>query len=391
MLLTNCAACAAPLPHLSKQCSRCKTRYCGSACQEQHWKEGDHDKPGKKIRKGGGAEQYHANSNYKEVVAVAVEACSRDTEGQTCYICTETVHPQTGEGLVRECACGDRKNVASGRAGVAHVSCLARQAEILVEEAIDHRMEGERLASRWARWATCHLCGQDYHGVVFSAVGWACWKTYVGRPESDRFRRSTMGELGNSLSKSKDTSSTEHAIEVFRAIQALERRFGPTSQDHFATPNNIAHCLSRLGRGDEAYVIRQEIYDIKKASLGPKHAETLAMAVNLTTSMMDIARAEILDKDVPNTMIVKVKSFLREMVSEADGALGSDHLITISLRHLLARTLPGGIPLNDKSSLAIANIESLGIVSDLRHTAIRVLGKAHPLTREIDKTPAMKQ
>ena len=28
MILTNCAACAAPLPHKAKQCSRCKTRYC---------------------------------------------------------------------------------------------------------------------------------------------------------------------------------------------------------------------------------------------------------------------------------------------------------------------------------------------------------------------------
>ena len=29
MILTTCAACAAPLPHKAKQCSRCKTRYCG--------------------------------------------------------------------------------------------------------------------------------------------------------------------------------------------------------------------------------------------------------------------------------------------------------------------------------------------------------------------------
>ena len=29
MILTNCAACAAPLAHnLGKRCSRCKTRYC---------------------------------------------------------------------------------------------------------------------------------------------------------------------------------------------------------------------------------------------------------------------------------------------------------------------------------------------------------------------------
>ena len=30
MILTNCAACAAPLERLAKQCSRCKTRYCNA-------------------------------------------------------------------------------------------------------------------------------------------------------------------------------------------------------------------------------------------------------------------------------------------------------------------------------------------------------------------------
>ena len=84
MILTNCAACAAPLQHPAKQCSRCKTRYCGAACQKQHWDAGAggaHKDLCKKIKKGGGAEQYHANKKYKEAVAVAVEACADDTKG----------------------------------------------------------------------------------------------------------------------------------------------------------------------------------------------------------------------------------------------------------------------------------------------------------------------
>ena len=93
MILTQCPCCAAPLPPTSaKQCSRCKTRYCGAACQEQHWKEGGHDKLCRKIRKGGGAEEYNANKRYTEAVAVAAEACTEDTRGQTCYICTQALH-----------------------------------------------------------------------------------------------------------------------------------------------------------------------------------------------------------------------------------------------------------------------------------------------------------
>ena len=33
MILTNCAACAAPLAHDAPRCVRCKLRYCNSTCQ----------------------------------------------------------------------------------------------------------------------------------------------------------------------------------------------------------------------------------------------------------------------------------------------------------------------------------------------------------------------
>ena len=81
------------------------------------------DKLCRKIRKGGGGEQYHANNKYAESVTVAAEACAEDTKGQTCYICTEVVHRRTGEGLVRGCACHTTE-------GYVHVSCLAEQAKM---------------------------------------------------------------------------------------------------------------------------------------------------------------------------------------------------------------------------------------------------------------------
>ena len=73
-----------------------------------------------------------------------------------------------------------------GAAGVAHVSCLARQAQVAAERTFD-------------RWHTCGLCEQTYHGVVRCALGWACWKTYVGRPETDAARQMAMTQLSNGL------------------------------------------------------------------------------------------------------------------------------------------------------------------------------------------------
>ena len=175
MILTTCAACAAPLAHTAPQCGRCQTRYCGRPCQVQHYKEGGHKALCKQIKKGGGAEQYNADKKYKEAVAEAAEACADDTKGQTCYICTEAVHWKTKEGLVRMCAC-------RGTSGFAHVSCLAEQVKILVAEAEENNVGAKAFDERWARWDKCGLCEQEYHGVVKCALGWACWKTYVGRP-----------------------------------------------------------------------------------------------------------------------------------------------------------------------------------------------------------------
>ena len=154
MILTTCPACAAPLAHTAPRCVRCWTRYCDATCQHDHWRRG-HKQMCKKIHRGGNAEQYNADKKYKEAVAVAVEACADDTKGQTCYICLEAVHPRTGEGLVRGCACGDRDGVASGRTGIAHVSCLAEQAKILVDEAEENHLG----AKVWAEKNTCSSRG----------------------------------------------------------------------------------------------------------------------------------------------------------------------------------------------------------------------------------------
>ena len=89
-ILTQCAACAAPLSLDAPRCVRCHTRYCNQTCQHDHWRRG-HKQMCKKIHRGGNAEQYHADKKYKEAVAEAVEACADDTKGHgDCIISDET-------------------------------------------------------------------------------------------------------------------------------------------------------------------------------------------------------------------------------------------------------------------------------------------------------------
>ena len=97
MILTTCAACAAPLAHdAPTRCVRCRTRYCSTTCLNNHaHREGHSEEICAERARAGGAEQYHANQKYMEAVAVAVAKCADDTKGQlhgpVLYFITRTV------------------------------------------------------------------------------------------------------------------------------------------------------------------------------------------------------------------------------------------------------------------------------------------------------------
>ena len=85
-----------------------------------------HKKLCKKIARAGGAEPYHAGLKAKEAAAEAVAACAADVpKDASCHICRMA----TGEGLVRACAC---HGATFETWGLAHVSCLVRQAQVAV-------------------------------------------------------------------------------------------------------------------------------------------------------------------------------------------------------------------------------------------------------------------
>ena len=55
------------------------------------------------------------------------------------------------------------------------------------------------------------------------ALGWACWKTYVGRPETDKARSMAMSNLGNGLSAANHYAD---ALSVREAELSMLRRLG---------------------------------------------------------------------------------------------------------------------------------------------------------------------
>jgi tetratricopeptide (TPR) repeat protein len=358
MILTQCAVCATDLGlSLGKKCGRCRTRYCGAECQKQHWEQGGHDKLCKLIKKAGGAEQYNANTKYAEAVAVAAEACAEDTRGQTCYICTQALHWKTKEGLVRMCAC-------RGTAGFAHVSCLAEQAKILWEEAEANNLDVKVQETRWRRWDTCGLCNQQYHGGVRCALGWACWKTYVGRPENNDVRNWAMHSLGTGLSAAL---RHEEALSVKEAELSMERRIGAPAAHVLATQTNLANTYETIGRLEEALSLRQEMYSGRLKSQGEQHRATLVAASNYASTLFTLKRFE------------EAKSLMRKTIPVAQRVVGESNELTLKMRLVYADALykDDGATLDDLR-------EAVTTLKETVQTARRVFGGAHPTTTGIE-------
>ena len=356
MILTNCAACAAPLGLTKgKKCARCSTRYCGPDCQKQHWDGGHKDKC-KKIKKSGGAEQYHADKKYKEAVAVAVEDCAKDTKNQTCYICMEGAERRhmANEGLVRMCAC-------RGTSGFAHVSCLVRQAQTSVAEA-----EENNRRTGWDRWYSCGLCEQRYHSAVWCAMGWACWKTYLGRPETDQVRSSAMNLLSNGLQQAQ---KYEDALEVIKADLSIQERNGGPRHVHLATLGMMALVLDELRRLDEAIRIYEDIYAQKLSLYESSDIEVIITAYNFGRALRHAGRGDeqkrLMDSTIPN----------------ARKSLGDDHELTLSCRENAA----AAVLYAERKVSRDEFLQATKIVEDVLKRCRRVLGPKHRVALNVQK------
>ena len=358
MILTQCAVCATELGlSLGKKCGRCSTRYCGPECQKQHWEGGGHDKLCKPIKRAGGAEQYNANTKYAEAVGAAAEACAEDTKGQTCYICTQALHWKTKEGLVRMCSC-------RGTAGFAHVSCLAEEAKILVAEALERNLGNKALERNFCRWYKCSLCEQKYHGDVKCALGWACWKTYVGRLESDRLLSSAMRLLGNGLFAAEHY---EDAAFVQETDFSIARRLGAPERDVLAMQSNLASTYQRLGRLEDVLRMRRDVYSGWLKLNGKGSVDTLREACNYAFSLTDLKRFE------------EAKALMRKTMPVARRVLGDSHETTLRMRASYAQSLY----MNDRAPLDDLR-EAVTTFEETERIARRVLGGARPLTLAIE-------
>ena len=286
-----------------------------------------------------------AEQKYEQASAEAVNACTEDTKGQTCWICFDD---GSKEGLVRGCAC-------RGGAGFAHLSCLARGAQIEVENSIN---------TGWAHWYKCRQCKQDYHGAVACALGWACWKTYVGRPYMDPLRWGAMNVLGYCLTYGEHH---EDALSVYETRLSMLRRIGAPEERILIVQGNLAIAYKELGRHEEALSMHRDVYSGFLKIRGEEDYETLVAANNYAVSILKVARSG------------EAKSLFRITIPVAQRVLGADNQLTIRMRKSYAAAL-----CLDPAATIDDLRESVTTLEELAPTARRVLGGTHPVAVDIE-------
>ena len=194
----------------------------------------------------------------------------------------------------------------------------------MYDEGEENNLGPKVLTERVKRWSTCSLCEQKYHGVVACALGGACWKTYVGRPERNSVRMSAMRNLGSGLSAAARHAA---ALSVKEADLAMRRRLGDPENNILAVQSNLAITYEELGRLEPALRLKRDAYSGFLKLYGKEHRDTLVAANNYANSLFDLERLE------------EARALFRKMTPVARRVLGESHELTLQMRWVYAGAL----------------------------------------------------
>ena len=206
----------------------------------------------------------------------------------------------------------------------------------------------------------------------FSVNSWSCpsaccalGTAYVGRPETDQVRGMAMSMLGNGLQLSKQH---EDALSVYKAELSMRRRVGSSEYNILVVQGNLAHNYAKLGRLDEALLLKRDVYSATLKLHGEEREDTLREADNYASSLNSMNRFE------------EAKALLRKMMPVARRVLGENDETTIRMRWTCGQVL-----YLDPSATLDDLHEAATTLEDTASTARRVLGGPHPLTVKIGR------
>ena len=197
---------------------------------------------------------------------------------------------------------------------------------------------------------TCYLC----------ALGWACWKTYLGRPEEDYPRRAALNLLAGGLYSVKNF---KEAASVHETQLSLSRRLGASKQNILMMQSNLSNLYEVLGRREEALQMLREVYNAWLKLNGPRDRATLKSACDLAGHM------------ISNSLLDEAKQFLSEQIPLALKVLGPDDMETLKMRWRYA------LALGDPKDYD----ETVAILEDVARRSRRVFGDLNPMTTSAER------
>jgi tetratricopeptide (TPR) repeat protein len=285
--------------------------------------------------------------------AAAVEGCAAATEGQACYICMDG---GAEEGLVRGCSC-------RGGSGFAHISCLARQANIQFGQHLAANQRSNDTRDVFLRWVDCRLCEQTFHGPVAKAMARACVSTYASRSPDDGVRISVMNALATHLPADEAVTCREQILSDYQQLlRELGGEVGADEASLIVLKTGLGRSYVDAGRHDDALAVFREVHKKNVALRGPEHEETLYSAGHLTNCLVLTGRHD------------EAKTLLRDQVlPAAQRVLPPEDDIVISCTSNLARAL------YDADSASVDDLrEGVALLEALCTTSRRVYGAEHP-------------
>ena len=105
----------------------------------------------------------------------------------------------------------------------------------------------------------------------------------LGRPETDGPLMNAMTSLGNGLNAAKHF---EDALSVQEAELSMLRRLGDSEDNILFVQGNLASTYQRLGRCEEAMLLRRDVYSGNLKLVGAEHFDTLREAHNYAMSLL---------------------------------------------------------------------------------------------------------
>ena len=227
-------------------------------------------------------------------------------------------------------------------------------------------------------WGTCLICNENFVGAVKLALGWACWKTYLGPEETETergtIRSVSIGILGEAL---QDTDP-ELALSVLRAQTTLYQKARPTNLKGLVLMNQgkEAFCYSKMGQYDQALRLRRVVHAGFLELYGPAHHQTISHGNQLLLSLAD------------NNLYSEAKLFARQLV-RATPEPPVDVRAFVAVRVVAADTLCSRTSIGDSqvdalipsaSTSRAEMVEVVELLEDASRMARQRLGCYHQLT-----------